>query len=193
MNYSLLYNLRQAHAELDDAGFLVWMATSQTRSGDEVSRKDFNYYLYQSGLYARIVAAQASGNPQIAGLAVTALGYLANPDFTIVKISDPIMQSMLGGFIAGGVFTQADVNAAMVALGMRVTLTQWQIAGLEALPTAADLSQAAVVREADALMQTLNTRYQAAVAVLNPLMARAQAGEVVVLPTVDALLDGGQG
>jgi hypothetical protein len=112
-----LYQLRQQHLDLSDADFVIWANTPVlVATRDEVARSDFLYLLYSTGMYARIVAAQANANAQIAGLAVTALGYLGSPDFRTVKWLDPIMQTCLGGFVAAGVFTAAEVETSRKAL-----------------------------------------------------------------------------
>jgi hypothetical protein len=104
-------------AALTDEAFVTAMTTPQkVATRTELPRADFLYYLYGTGLYAKIVAAQMHQSPQVAGLAVTALAYLSSPDFKVIRWADPIMQACLTGFVAAGVFTAEEVETARVAL-----------------------------------------------------------------------------
>lgn len=101
----------------DDAAFIAWATTPVvTVTRPSVERSVFLRYLYEQGLYARLVGAQANPNAQVAGAAVTGVGYLNNPDFDLVVWADPMFQALLGAMVAGGVYTQAEVDAAHAAM-----------------------------------------------------------------------------
>lgn len=144
-----------------DAEFVTWANTPALQSTRaEIPRADFVYYLFSSGLYARMVAAQTNPNAEVAGLAVTALAFLDSPDFAVVKWSDPIMQACLGGFVAAGVFTAGEVETARKSL-----LETWAapFPGLDA----AGLAEAVLEATRAQRRAELANRYNAAVQVLD--------------------------
>ena len=163
----------------DDATCLAALPEIVPTGLTRITLTDLNYYLLQTGLDDKIQAA-APNNPY----AAKAWAYLNKPSMEVLDFNDPIAGQLFPALIATGVVTQAEIDAAKLALG--VTSTRESLLGI-AGATQADLDQLPVIAAWQAKVTALNGLLSGT---FLPGLVNAQAGQAVGNPPTMASLVG---
>jgi len=139
-----LWELIADKGELTDQEVYDWLHTPSVAGRQLVPRWEVKRLMYRQGVWPLLLAAQANEDPQIAGVAVTAVAYLGDGDFENLDIDLPEIGGMFDALQAAGVLN-ADQRAAIESLADAPLKTPLQAAGLRDYHT----GDIAAVREAN--------------------------------------------
>lgn len=122
MDFALLKTLATEHG----GGLLDWLNETVDADAGLIDRRDIKLCLLGLGKYDAVAQALHL--------------FITDPDFSRIRVSDPITQAILGNLKAGGVITDSDL-VALNRLGVR-QIPRWQSLGFTECPQQGDINGA---------------------------------------------------